>query len=103
MATNSLDPVENNSIHNRLNDTIDRLRNLDRRLYTVTAQVCGVVPESAQNAKPMEDHLLDKLTTASAYIYALEVELSRLESAIGSNAPAPQAQKGLIGQQTCRG
>jgi hypothetical protein len=84
---NSLDPVANSSVHNRLDDVIDRLRDLDRRLSAITTQVCGSAPEQGENARPLEDHIQDKLNAASGYLSDLEHEIARLDIAVGSSTP----------------
>jgi hypothetical protein len=94
MAINSLDPAANDSVHNKLDEVIDRLRNLERRLSTATAQVCGIEPQDAETAPAREDHIQDKLKDAARYLSGLEHELLRLENAVGSSAPRKAASSG---------
>lgn len=73
-------------LHNRMTEVIQRLRKLDMRLSRVTTSICGPVPETAgENPKPIDEHLHDKLDVACRILLSLEEELLRLENSVGTH------------------
>jgi len=78
------------ALHGRTTEITHRLRSLDQRLGRVTINICGPAPETqkGQSVKPTDEHLHEKFNTVESWLAALEDEMSRLESVVGSHQPA---------------